>query len=338
MKRQNTTIPYSLLAKFFAGECSAFECQEVDTWRLATVENEALFQSLNRQWNLLHIDSATIVIPDKEKIWRNIQAAIHYGPAWASGYSKTVLLRAVGIAASIALFFGFSFSAWLLSVDRDNNHADFKSVVLAPSGQKTHLILPDSSQVWLNSGSQLTYNYDFDRKNRIVELQGEGYFDVCYDAELPFIVKTGPVDVQVHGTKFNVEAYADDSKIAISLLQGSVSLHSSEPRQLLTYIEPNQSVVISKANMSYEIADCDAAADSSWHLNMIRFEGASPDEVWRKMEKWYGVKITPHDVPPATRYWFSVKTESLHELLSTITRITPIEYQVNGEEVDIWYK
>ena len=41
---------------------------------------------------------------------------------------------------------------------------------------------------------------------------------------------------------------------------------------------------------------------------------------------------------PATQYWFSIETESLQELLALINKLTPIRYELNGKEVQIWYR
>ena len=83
---------------------------------------------------------------------------------------------------------------------------------------------------------------------------------------------------------------------------------------------------------------CDAETESSWHHNLLKFDGTPAKEVWKKLERWYGVDIALSDVSPAQAYWFTIKTESLTELLEMINKITPIEYKLDGKEVTIRYK
>lgn len=76
-------------------------------------------------------------------------------------------------------------------------------VVEAPLVGKTRLILPDSTLVWLNAGSKISYSQGFGVKDRHLQLNGEGYFEVRKDVKLPFDVKTRKLNVTVLGTKFN---------------------------------------------------------------------------------------------------------------------------------------
>jgi ferric-dicitrate binding protein FerR (iron transport regulator) len=96
--------------------------------------------------------------------------------------------------------------------------------LFVPAGQRAELILADSSKVWLNSLSKITYSTNFNEENRIVKLDGEAFFDVSHDSNRPFIVKTGSLDIQVFGTEFNVTAYSDNAFSEVSLLKGSVEV------------------------------------------------------------------------------------------------------------------
>ena len=113
--------------------------------------------------------------------------------------------------------------------------------------------MPDGTLVWLNSGSRLSYNYQYSTYDRVVNLEGEAFFDVKKDTQYPFIVKAGEVDVKVHGTAFNVSTYADEENIMVALLRGKVSLLSATGQNLLTYLSPNQEAIVSKKNLSCRV-------------------------------------------------------------------------------------
>lgn len=331
-------IPYILLAKYLSQQCSLVEQKQVDLWLDEDPEHLLLLNRLKEQWQAVRIDTSAYVIPDKIVVWEKVQDRIRRKVKRIPLYPRSWLIRVSAIVAVIALFLGFAFSYLFNSFKESRQIAQFENVIMAPSGQKTQLVLPDGTLVWLNSGSRLSYNYQYSTYDRIVNLEGEAFFDVKKDNRYPFVVKTGKVDVKVHGTAFNVRAYTNEENIMVALLRGKVSLLSTADQSLLTYLSPNQAATVSKKDLSYLVNPCDAEIESSWHLNLLKFEGTSQAEVWKKLSRWYGVNITLSNVDPSKAYWFTVKTESLMELLEMINKITPIEYKLNGEEVMIRYK
>jgi ferric-dicitrate binding protein FerR (iron transport regulator) len=94
--------------------------------------------------------------------------------------------------------------------------------MVAERGQKSSLTLPDGSKVWLNSASKLTYTSDYNSKDRNIILDGEAFFDVARNENLPFIVHANGMAVQALGTKFNVKAYSDETEVTAILVEGSV--------------------------------------------------------------------------------------------------------------------
>lgn len=331
-------IPYELLAKYFSRQCTPAELEEVNSWLNKDSEHRLLLNKLHRQWKGVQVDTSAFVIPDKVEVWDKIQSRICAKVKQVPLYSRSFLIRVSSIAAVIALVLGFSLSFLLNGKKESWQASQLENVVMAPPGQKTQLVLPDGTLVWLNSGSRLSYSYQYSTQDRIVNLEGEAFFDVQKDTQYPFIVKTGAVDVKVHGTAFNVSAYADEENVMVALLRGKVSLLSTDSQQLLTYLSPDQIATVSKNNLSWQVTPCDADIESSWHHNLLKFDGTPSKEVWKKLERWYGVDITLSNVSPSQAYWFTIKTESLTELLEIINKITPIEYKLDGKEVTIRYK
>lgn len=331
-------IPYELLAKYLSGQSTPSECEQVNHWLAADPEHSLLLDNLRRQWNHIHVDTSDYVIPDKTMVWGKIQDRIRHKVKQVPLYPRSLLIRVAGIAAAIALVAGFALSFLFAGKEESWQAGAFENVIIAPSGQKSQVVLPDGTHVWLNSGSRLSYNYQYSTRDRVVNLEGEAFFDVKKETEYPFIVKAGAVDVKVHGTAFNVNAYADDQSIMVALLRGKVSLLSAADQHLLTYLSPDQIATVSKKDLSCSVEACDAEIEVSWHHNLLKFEGTPVEEVWKRLERWYGVNITVSNVSPSNSHWFTVKTESLIELLELINRMTPIEYKINGEEVTIRYK
>lgn len=210
-------------------------------------------------------------------------------------------------------------------------------IVMADSGQKTHLILPDGSKVWLNSQSSLSYPSDFGTENRTVRLVGEGYFEVVKDKTRTFCVETEGVNILVHGTKFNIDAHSSTLKTDISLLEGSISIEDKEQNTLATLI-PNQTIKVNNQSLQFEIIEEDTQLSAQWSENKCRVENATAEEVFKRMGYWYGLNIHLENNNTNYRYGFTIKEESFREFLELINELTPLEYSINGEEVTIRYK
>lgn len=247
-------------------------------------------------------------------------------------YTRRLLYRAVGVAAILALILGFSFSTLFPKEEEDARLVSFT----APVGQKAEVSLPDGTKVWLNSGSTLTYSTDYAKDRRSVKLNGQAFFDVVRDSKRQFDVSVGDVKVLVHGTAFDVNGYGDHSELEVVLLRGHVTVVSALTDKLLADMKPNQKAIIPLREMEKcKLAACDAEVESVWRLGKLKIENENLQEIVQKMERWYGIKIQLHDVPENKRYWMTIKTESLREMLEIINRVTPITYTINGEEVSI---
>jgi ferric-dicitrate binding protein FerR (iron transport regulator) len=327
--------PYPLIIKFLNEECTPEEVQSLISWRQASPKNEDIFMELAHTWNHDHAAKNREVIPLKAKVWSLIQSRIDIDNEIFPSYSKNNLFQVGLVAASISLFVGL-FISFLLFFQFPT--AKTYAYVETPSGQKSHMVLPDGTKVWLNSGSKIIYSNDYNKTLRIVKLTGEAFFDVVHNSQHPFIVETGLINVEVLGTAFDVHAYGDDSTIEVSLVRGSVSVRSAIDQSQIALLQPNQKVVINKANLLCALSNCNATDESIWINNKLRFDSASPEEIFKQLNRWYGVDIAFANAPLHTRYWLTLKSESLTETLQLINKISPINYTINGEEVHVKFK
>lgn len=119
-----------------------------------------------------------------------------------------------------------------------------QEAVIVQNGTQKHIRLPDGSQVWLNSGSQLNYNKNFlDNKIREVTLAGEAFFDIQHDPEHSFIIHTKYIDIKDIGTRFNVKAYPEDDKVETTLLKGEVEVYRRDAPTHIVRLKPNEKMV-----------------------------------------------------------------------------------------------
>ena len=156
-----------------------------------------------------------------------------------------ILKYAATIAVLVVTIYGFN--QYFLNRWFENHRSE--TIYEAHYGSKAVTILPDSSKVWLNSGSKLSYHSDYNFKERKVHLTGEAYFDVKTNPEKAFVVKAGNLQIKATGTEFNVKAYPEESQIITTLVKGIVTIEGVDKQQkAFTYeMKPNQSVFYNSA-------------------------------------------------------------------------------------------
>lgn len=186
------------------------------------------------------------------------------------------------------------FSAWSLSRQLGEKAEEVSYIeVRATSGMIAGITLPDSSRVWLNSGSTLRYPVRFS-ETRDVELCGEAYFKVTKDAEHRFHVKTSEMTIEVVGTEFNVDAYDYPGRsLKTTLVNGAINMHYSDAseRAHVLKIYPGQCATMDAETKSVTLAVADPAVASSWRYGKIYLNHTPVAEALRMIENRYNVRF-----------------------------------------------
>ena len=180
--------------------------------------NMAIFRRWEQEWLTERQDDSVMA-----EGWKNLQARMADKPRMEvrQGRRKPAHTRFWYLAAAVALICVAAFS-FRLVMDAFRQDTEKYFVFEAPKGERSKLTLADGTVVWLNSGSALRCPADFDKKDRRVQITGEGYFEVTRQGGSEFTVNTGACDIVVKGTKFNVAAYADDEFVQATLLEGKI--------------------------------------------------------------------------------------------------------------------
>jgi len=168
-----------------------------------------------------------------------------------------------------------------------------------PRGGQFKLTLPDGTKVWLNSASSLRYPTAFTGKDRIVELQGQGYFEVAQQANQPFKVKVNTMEVQVLGTDFDVMAYGDEATVNTTLVAGSVQVKEGNTLRLL---HPGQQAVLDHGNHALTVQEADVQKIIAWKNGLFVFNNMTLAAILREVARWYDVDIV-YTVTPSTELY-----------------------------------
>jgi len=164
------------------------------------------------------------------------------------------------------------------------------NLLTTPRGGQYQLVLPDGSKVWLNAASRLKYPTSFAGKERVVELQGEAYFEIARNPSMPFKVSLmgqPSAQVEVLGTHFNVKAYADEPAIQTTLLEGAVKVHQGAGSALL---QPGQQARWSSST-NIKVLTADLEETIAWKNGLFKFNEATIEDVMRQLSRWYDVDI-----------------------------------------------
>ncbi|HDZ07436.1 FecR domain-containing protein [Maribacter sp.] len=207
-----------------------------------------------------------------------------------------------------------------------------------PYGKKFQLVLSDGTEVYLNSGSSLTYPVAFyDQGPRNVVLRGEAYFTVTSDSLRPFTVSTQNIDAKVLGTEFNISSYQDDEHMKVVLVEGSLSVgqsNTSNPSALL--LKPNQLVSYSYFNKELSKENVDVSSYIAWKDGVLLFKNEDFYYIAKKLERHYDVKIEIKDTQLSKeRYTGRFKTETIEEILKAFQRIKGFDYTINEKRIKI---
>jgi len=200
--------------------------------------------------------------------------------------SRAVAIVAIVMSLTVATFY-------LFNTISETNNADLFYVTDVPIGSQSKITLPDSTIVWLNSGSSLKYDQAFGKKTREVFLTGEGYFEVQKNAKKPFYVKTGDIEVRVLGTIFNVRAYKEDNDIVINLISGAVDVSLHKNNYSIPFsLKPNEKITYNKTKKTFETKTVDASRSALWTTGKLCFVNATLEQISRDLERKYNVKIS----------------------------------------------
>ena len=270
------------------------------------------------------------------------------------------------VAATVIVLVGLSF---LFDIHNIFNTASLNSQnleVIVPKGQRSQVLLPDGTKVWLNAGTIFKYPSSFLKNSREVYLEGEAFFSVSHNKRLPFLVHIkNNLTIKVLGTEFNVKCYNEDRNVETTLIKGSVVFTQRDdnnnvlkeinlaPKEKVTYdkvvqnmivtkfIVPDSSAIAASPNMVSKIVkvknnDNKEEVDNSDHLDELTswkddalvFDNDSFEDIAIKMERWFGIPISIKDDNLKEERFTGkfINKESVYQILDIINRSEPIQY------------
>lgn len=310
-----------LFDKFLLKQASPEEMQILIQW----LKSEGSFQDwMDKEWDAA---SSGMESDLQQKLLGQIKKKISLEtqqiPLKRNKY-RTLYLWTARIASVVILLLLTGISVYRYAMEQQKMQ---DMIVSVEKGQKANITLPDGSKVWVNSDSRLIYGSRFTSKERILELEGEAYFEVAPDKMRPFIVETKNISVKALGTSFDVKSYKEDNWVSAVLMTGKVEVWSENEKLIL---EPNQRILFDKSTGKMEKSKVMDATDfSGWMYNTLSFEAETFENIVQTLQRLYNTKIV-FESESLKKYRFtgSPGNTSLESILQILSLTSPLSYEV----------
>lgn len=206
------------------------------------------------------------------------------------------------------------------------------NTISTPRGGQYQLLLADGSKVWLNAASSLRFPASFIGKERLVELTGEGYFEIAKNENQPFKVDiAGKGVVEVLGTHFNINAYSDAASIKTTLLEGRVKVAASGGATAL--LKPGEQAQINGGIKLVNDVDTDEII--AWKAGLFQFNRADVVFIMRQVSRWYNVDVV-FEGPVSMKSFSGIvsRSNNVSEVLKIMEK-AGVKFKINGNRITV---
>ena len=305
-----------LLQRYIAGDATEAEQKQVMEWIDESPEHlrEYMAQRKLSDITLWRIKSET-----EEEV-----KAVRGG--------KRLVVETLKLVAVFVLAFGCSYYWW----DKETTFDNYQSVFV-PAGQRAELKLADGTKIWLNSQTRLIYPSSFGKDVRSVKLDGEAYFEVAHDADVPFEVHTKEVNVTVLGTKFNFRNYAEDMSATVDLEEGRVKvLNAQKADDAGMYLRPDERIIFDKETGTMSKVQSKFENANAWINNELLFDEQQLNVIAKRLARSFDVQVEVVDSIRDKRFYgsFAIQGNTIEEVLNVMASTNQMRYKYeNGKYI-----
>jgi transmembrane sensor len=210
-----------------------------------------------------------------------------------------------------------------------------------PRGAQFRLVLPDGSRVWLNAASSIRYPTAFTGNERAVSINGEAYFEIAENEQMPFSVNAGDrAAVRVLGTHFNVKGYEDEERITVTLLEGAVKVQRLKAAVAdAAVMKPGQQAQLPMDSLAADpirITDSgNTAAVMAWKNGMFSFNGAGIRTIMGELARWYNVNVI-YTGNIQERFHIEVsRNMPVSDILKILEGTGKVRFRVEGQQITV---
>lgn len=329
MDTKGKIIDFGLISRHLSGESSPQEEQQLNIWLDYGEENRKLFGEYKTLWEQMD-KVGPIAALDLNAEWKSLESRMKESVPQLDireekRPSMVFLAGRIAVAAVVVMaltFGGFYFS----------RNVGYRT--LATTGLSEMIILPDGSTVTLNSYSSLEYPKKFDKYQRDIKLEGEGFFEVNGNPAWPFVISTAEVEIKVLGTSFNVNAYNSNKEIEVIVKTGQVAVtrHGEIPKTVI--LKSGNKAVYNKIEEDLSFSTRIDRNYLAWKTKSFIFEDQTLSDVTSALNKVYGSKIIiPSDSLQEARITSTFNDQSLEAILNVLSATLDLKVIENNGRI-----
>ncbi|TAJ15340.1 FecR family protein [Marinilabiliaceae bacterium JC017] len=283
-KNQNS-INWDLLAKKMAGELNSEEEEMMNQWRSQNSENEKDFNEVKKLWGETKYARELDAV-NTDGAWNKVQQKMRRKPA--NLYRQRMLWS---VAASVAVIMGLLIGDWIW---KGKDKFIEQTVVIAENNMQ-QITLADGTDVSINGGTTFMYPQQFEGQTRTVKLDGEAFFKVTRDKDVPFVIETNDLVVKVLGTSFNVKSYKGMNVAEVIVESGSVEVSLEGNRENRVVLSAGEKALFNRETQSLISMMNEDENYNAWSTRIIQFKDAPMTEVVKVLEDVYKIEISVSD-------------------------------------------
>lgn len=359
-----------IIYKYLSNEASEQEVEILFEWIATSEENKKYFINLKKTWAITtlsdeNLESSVSVIAMKPK--RKINQYFKYAAVFVFlfGLGKLVLTFTENKEQSKEIVLELADgSTELISKNNQSIVVNDKGNLIAkkfpneiryfgkvadanvlyhtlkvPYGKRFKLILSDGTTVSLNSGTTFRYPEQFSiNGKRQVYLTGEAFFEVAKDKQHPFIVNANQAAIEVLGTKFNVSAYAENSTVNSTLVEGSIRMSETKNSKNSVLLIPNQMATWNSNSKKITSKQVDTNLYSAWTKGELAFKDTPFYIIAKIIQRTYDVEIINKNSDLAKQNFtgtIKISESSVENILDLLKHDTPFNYSIKQNTVTI---
>lgn len=318
---------WEIIASALNETLSAKEKEEFDLW-MKDKGNRQFFEIIQGSKHA----QATFSAEAKKRVFSRIETSLDPVPV------RRINLWAYAAVASLAILMSFAFFRFILNPRPDT--VSFVEMNI-PYGVRSKVTLPDSTVVYLNSGSYLKYPARFTGESRIVSMKGEAYFEVREDFRHSFIVQADTFNVKVFGTHFNMKSYPEEDYFETSLLEGAVGVYTNRGKEdHAIRLVPNQKIFYTPSSGKLVVSEVDAELSAIWKDGKYYFEKESLQSIANKLERNFNIPVRIKSQNLNSEFFSGLfdKNKSVFQILDIMKLYKSFDYRLRNDTIEIYEK
>ena len=314
-----------IITRILSGNSSSEDFLSLSEWLNADEKNKKEFRLLKSYWDA-EVSFSHSLMPNVSL--DNLRKKIDD----QSRQKRLRLIRFIATPIAAAIAFLVLFFATIHLNTREAKVQQFYTYITDKN--KSHFTLDDGTKIILNRNSRFTYSDAYGTDQRKVNLEGEAYFEVAHNKEIPFYVQTENIKVQVTGTKFDVCSYKGSNSFIARLIEGSINLLTNNAKEEKPITSLTKGKYFSMENGKYKTGEMSSNNALAWMQGIYYFDDVPFKELLDKIALYYNYKITVKNPKILENYRCTGKFKDLdgiEHILKVIQKDHPFKYNIDNE-------